>query len=219
VKFPGIPIPPGITLTDQWGSSFLGVTNPKFLCPPTDKDNENPGADLHAEHLKAYQVKPPHLAPPVSQTNLEIVDQFNPGGLFVDAKKQAYLMVPTVKSLTVTPPTPLAFSVDHFECYKVAATRGAPKFVPVPGLPLKDQFGTIMVDVRKPQYLCNPVDKNGDDPTAPTHVGHLMCYQIKQVDPVPFVKRVGIFVNDQFGPETLDVTKPALLCVPALKNP
>ena len=185
------------------------------------KNSENPGADTHPEHLKASQLKLPHMVPPVSRTNLTIVDQFNPGGLRIDAKKQSYLLVPTVKSLTgPTPvPTPPAFSVDHFECYKALPVKGAPKFVPVLAVALRDQFGTITVDVKKPMYLCNPTDKNGEDPTAPAHVDHLMCYQVKQVDPVPFVKRVRIFVNNQFGPETLDVKKPALLCLPAQENP
>jgi len=47
-----------------------------------------------------------------------------------------------------------------------------------------------------------------------------MCYQIKQVKTDPkFVKVVGVFVNNQFGPEQLDVKAPAELCVPALKSP
>jgi hypothetical protein len=80
---------------------------------------------------------------------------------------------------------------------------------------LGDQFGTMTVDVKKPMYLCNPVNKNGEDPTAPNHSDHLLCYKAKQVDAVKFVKLVGVFVNNQFGSETLDVKKPALLCVPA----
>jgi hypothetical protein len=220
VKFPGIPIPPGVLLTDQWGSALLEVKKPKFLCAPTDKNSENPGAETHPEHLEAYQLKPPHMTAPVSQENIEIVDQFNPGGLLINAKKHSYLMVPTVKDRTVEPPLPPAFSVDHFACYKASAAKGAPKFVPVLTLPLKDQFGAITVDVKKPKYLCNPVDKNGEDPTAPTHVDHLLCYQIKQVKTEPkFEKVTGVFVRNQFGPETLDAKKPALLCVPALKNP
>ena len=72
---------------------------------------------------------------------------------------------------------------------------------------------------KKPAFLCTPVDKNGEDPTAPTHVAHLMCYKVKQTDLVKFAKLVGVFVNNQFGSETLDVKKPAQLCIPALKNP
>ena len=48
---------------------------------------------------------------------------------------------------------------------------------------------------------------------------HLMCYQVKQVKTEPkFLKVVGVFVNNQFGPEQLDVKKPSELCVPAQKT-
>ena len=73
--------------------------------------------------------------------------------------------------------------------------------------------------VKKPRSLCNPVDKNGEDPTAPTHTDHLMCYQVKQVKTdLKFLKVAGVFVNNQFGPEQLDVKKPSELCVPAQKT-
>jgi hypothetical protein len=215
VKFAGILNPPGISLVDQFGSEQVEVKKPKFLCAPTDKNGEDPTAPAHPEHLKAYQIKYPVKA--VLPTNIKVVDQFNPGGLFVDAKKASHLLVPSVKSLTgPTPvPTPGAFVTDHFECYKIAISKNTPKFIPVLGVALGDQFGTMTVDVKKAQFLCNPVDKNGEDPTAPAHVAHLMCYQAKQVDAVKFVKLVGVFVNNQFGSETLDVKKPAQLCVPA----
>jgi len=219
VKFPGIPNPPGVSLVDQFGSSTVEVKKPKFVCAPTNKLGEDPTAPTHPEHLTGFQIK--NSIAPIFPTNIKVVDQFNVGGLYVNAKKQSHLLVPSVKSLSgPTPvPTPGAFVTDHFECYKVAVTFGTPKFLPVPGASVQDQFGSMTVDVKKPKYLCTPVNKNGEDPTAPNHVPHLMCYQVKQVDPVPFMKIVGVFVNNQFGPETLDVKKPSDLCVPALKNP
>ncbi len=219
VKFPGILNPPGISLVDQFGSAQVAVKKPKFLCAPTDKNGEDPSAPTDPEHLKMYQIKNP--LKPVLPTNIKVVDQFNPTGLFVNAKKSAYMLVPAVKSLTgPTPvPTPGAFVTDHFECYKIGITKNTPKFVPQLGVSLGDQFGAMTVDVKKPAFLCNPVDKEGEDPTAPTHIDHLFCYKAKQVDAVKFVKIVGVFVNDQFGSETLDVKKPTMLCVPALENP
>jgi len=210
----------GLSLIDQFGPSTVEVKKPKFLCAPTDKNNENPGAELHPEHLKGYQIK--NLVKPVFPTNITVTDQFNPGGIKVDAKKQSHLLVPSVKSLTgPTPvPTPGAFTVDHFECYKVGITSGTPKFEAVTGVTLQDQFGPMTVAVKKPKFLCNPVDKNGEGILDP--VTHLMCYQVKQLvppDPAKFVKIVGVFVNNQFGSETLDVKKPSELCVPALKTP
>lgn len=76
----------------------------------------------------------------------------------------------------------------------------------------------MAVVVKKPAFLCNPVDKNGEDPTAPTHPEHLLCYTIKQTDVVKSVKHTSLFINNQFGPETVDAKKPALLCVPALTS-
>jgi len=214
VKFPGIE---SLPLRDEFGPASVEVKKPPFLCAPTDKNGENLGAETHSDHLEGYGIKNPAM--PALATKIMVVDQFNPRGLFVDAKKVSHLMVPTVKDLATPPPLPGAFSVDHFACYKVKASKDKPKFTPVLGLPIEDQFGTMTVNVKKPKYLCNPVDKNGEDPSAPTHPGHLMCYQVKQADLAKFVKKVGVFVNNQFGPETLDVKKPSELCVPALKNP
>ncbi len=219
VKFTGIPNPPGVSLVDAFAPETVEVKKPKFLCAPTDKNGEDPTAPAHPEHLVGYQVKWP--AKPSLPTNLKVTDQFNPTALFVDAKKASHLMVPSSKSLSgPTPvPTPGAFVTDHFQCYKVSVSKNTPKFNPVLGVALGDQFGTMTVDVKKPAYLCLPVDKNGEDPTAPTDAGNLMCYKVKQTDLVKFAKLTGIFVNNQFGPETLDAKKPAQLCLPALRTP
>jgi hypothetical protein len=219
VKFPGILNPPGISLVDQFGSSQVAVKKPKFLCAPTNKNGEDPTAPSHPEHLKIYQIK--NSVKPVFPTGTTVIDQFNTSGISMDVKKQAYLLVPSVKSLTgPTPvPTPGAFTTDHFQCYKTSVTKNTPKFVPVLGVALGDQFGNMTVDVKKPAFLCSPVNKEGEDPSAPNHIDHLMCYKIKQVDAVKFAKIPGVFVNNQFGSETLDVKKPALLCLPALLFP
>ena len=124
-----------------------------------------------------------------------------------------------MKSQASTPPTPVAFVTDHFQCYQVGITKGFPKFVPQVGVQIEDQFGTMTVDVKKPRFLCLPVDKNGESPGAELHVDHLMCYQVKQTDAVKFAKQLGYYVNNQFGSERLDVIKPAELCIPALKTP
>jgi hypothetical protein len=216
VKFPGIPNPPGVTLVDQFGASTIAVKKPKFLCAPTNTLDKDPTASLHAEHLQAYQIK--NSVKPVLPTSVHVIDQFNASGLYVNVKKPSHLLVPTVTNLTATPPLPAPFVVDHYQCYQVTVTPDTPKFVAVPNVTVEDQFGSMTVLVKKPQFLCAPVDKNGEDPTAPLHVDHLMCYQAKQVDAVKFAKITGVFANNQFGPETLDVKKPVQLCVPALTN-
>ena len=103
--------------------------------------------------------------------------------------------------------------------HEVRVALGDTGDTPLPGVTLADQFGPVTATVKKLKVLCDPVDKNGEAPTAPTHPEHLACYQVKQTDATKFVKRTDRFVNNQFGPETLDAKKPALLCVPAVTTP
>jgi len=178
-------------------------------------NGDDASAPTHPEHLKMYPLKIPGR--PVLPTKIKVVDQFNPTGLFVNARRPSYLLVPAAKSLTgPTPvPTPGTYATDHFECYAVTVTRGTPKFRAAARRLRRRSVRTMTVDVKRPAYLCNPADKQSEDPTAPSHIDHLMCYKTKQTDAVKFVKIVGVFAEDQFGAEMLDVKQPQLLCVPA----
>jgi hypothetical protein len=208
----------GVSLTDVLGTSTVAVRRPKYLCAPTDKLGEDATAPTHPEHLEGYQIKPARRFVP--RTNLLVIDQFNAAGLHVDAKRPAFLLVPSLKVPGgPTPPTPTAFTTDYFQCYIATVTRKTAKFVPVPGVTLADQLGAMTVDVKKPKLFCAPVDRNGENPTAPQHTGRFLCYQIAQVDAAKFAKRAGLFLNNQLGPTELKITKPALLCVPATVAP
>jgi hypothetical protein len=58
--------------------------------------------------------------------------------------------------------------LDHFLCYKTKPTAGTPKFQPILGVTVDDQFITDpgnAFDLKQPTQLCTPVDKNGEDHT------------------------------------------------------
>jgi hypothetical protein len=213
VRFPGIANPPGVSLVDELGSSTVEVKRSVGLCAPTDPNGERPGAELHADHLERYPIKNAVEPKPVFPAGVRVVDRFNPEGQLLDVGAQSHLLVPAAKSLEMPPPEPSAATVDHFQCYAVSPSARAPKFVPVHPFSTEDQFGALTLDVRKPQHLCFPVDKNDEgirDPGAA-----LLCYRARQMDRVRFAKRSPVFVHDEFGPETLDLTRPVQLCVPA----
>jgi hypothetical protein len=105
-----------------------------------------------------------------------------------------------------------AQQVDHFTCYRTTSAG----FAPVGGVSLVDHYGASTVEVRKPKFLCAPTDKNGEDPSAPSHPDHLEDYQIKRS--TPFVAVRNQAVVDQFGTQTLDVRKPLTLQVPTAKS-
>lgn len=207
---------PGTRLVDQFGAVTVGVVAQERLCTPTNKNGEDPTAPFHPDHLDGYHTmnEVPHFIPARS---LEVSNQF--GTIVVDAMQPDRLLLPTAKSLTASPAPPVFPAVDHFSCYRARVSRGTPGFVPMLGVRLEDQFGEMIVDVRKPKKLCAPVNKNDEEPGAESHPDHLLCYTIKRAaGSPPFVTVSPIFVNNQFGPLTLDARKPAELCVPSLKR-
>ena len=76
---------------------------------------------------------------------------------------------------------------------------------------LEDQFGVhpqVLVD--EPELFCNPVDKNNEGILHPE--AHLTCYDIDRDE-----EERDVTVLNQFGPQTLEVEDPKLLCVPSEK--
>jgi hypothetical protein len=114
------------------------------------------------------------------------------------------------------PPVPPGAGVaDHYKCYKVKITPGTLKFPKGKQATVADQFQARLYDVKKPQRLCVPVDKNGEGIVHPAV--HLMCYQVKPAKGEPkHAKVVGqIHTEKQFGALRLDTVKEDELCVPA----
>ncbi len=109
--------------------------------------------------------------------------------------------------------------MDHYKCYKVKVSKGQPKFVPILGVKVDNQFtdGDKLFDLKKPTRLCNPVDKEGEG--VKNDAAHLMCYQAEPATGEPkHVKILGIHVDNQFGPEQLDTIKEEEFCVPSTKT-
>jgi hypothetical protein len=199
-----------VSVQDQFGSSNVTLSKPNRLCAPTNKQNEDPTAPTDPDHLKSWQDK--HKRPKVF--NQTIVNQF--GTVVVDVSNPAFLLVPASKGLAGNPPPLAAPTVDHFQCYKVKRSRGSVKFAKIPGVTGNDQFGPYTVDLMRPRWLCAPANKAGEDPTAPSHAEHLLCYKTRNA--APFTRRT-VFTTDQFGNQQLDLMRRIELCVPSLKNP
>ncbi len=206
------PATSAVTVQDQFGTSAgVGLNRATKLCAPTNKNGEDPTAPSDPDHLKAYGDK--HGGPKV--VNQTIVNQF--GSVELDVSRPTFIMVPAAKSTTTIPPPLTGPTVDHFQCYQVKRSRGAPRFTKVTGVSGVDQFGPYAVDLLKPRYLCAPANKNGEDPTAPTHPDHLLCYKTRNSSG-QFGART-VFTNDQFETETVFLSRRVELCVPSLKNP
>jgi hypothetical protein len=210
VKPKAFTVIPGVSVQDQFGNHTETVRFPHRLCAPADKRDEFPDAPTHPEHLIGHLVSGPSVKVP----NQILVNQF--GTIKLDVVKPDILMVPTLK--TLAPPGPPALAqptVDHFQCYKVTRSKGAPKFQKILGVKVDDQFGTAQLDLLTPARLCAPANKRNEDPTAPDHPEHLLCYKTKDSG----FGMVRTFTNSQFGPAHPLLIHRRELCVPTLKNP
>jgi len=117
-------------------------------------------------------------------------------------------------AFVTTAATPAAAQgLDHFMCYKAGPV--STKFTPRTAT-LADGVHDSTVEVKKQRFLCAPADKNGEDPSAPSHALHLENYQIKSA--TKFQPVVNQRVIDQFGTHFVDLKKPTNLQVPTHKS-
>jgi hypothetical protein len=120
------------------------------------------------------------------------------------------LFVPSAKTASgpVTPLDPV--TVDHFKCYRAKGARTR-----VSGVEVRDQFGTIILDVKRPFRLCAPVDKNSEGTIDPD--SYLMCYEVRIGSASPGFTPAGhIFINNQFGDDSFESFRVRELCVPSV---
>jgi hypothetical protein len=196
-----------VTLLDRFGSTTVDLVEPKRVCNPADLNGDDPSAPTHEEHLVAYRIRrtSPRIDVPRGQT---VSSPFGP--LTFDLTKADLLLVPSAKSTTAQPPPLSNVDIDHFQCYRVSHGRTR-----LGGLTIKDEFGTLGIDVKRPRRLCVPVDQNSTTPGAGLHPDQLMCYDVRlRAASRPFVGPRQIFIANAFGTATLERLRPTELCLP-----
>src|SRR5262249_26747647 len=200
---PGAFVNQSATVQDQFGTIIEMIRFPHRLCNPTSKNGG--GGIAPPDHPAGDVVK---AAPFPKNPHQTIQNQF--GTTQVDVVRPDVRMVPPSKDgVPQIPP------LDHFQCYKVKRSKGAPKFTKRT-VTIANQFETnITVTVVKPVRLCAPANKNGEDPNAPTHPEHLLCYK---TNGTPFGQSAHT-IDNQFGFDDVTVIHRKELCLPSLKNP
>ncbi len=224
--------PTTATLVDRFGTTeandqhALDLKKPLVVCNPTDPNGEDPTAPTHAPHLEGYSVKITKTAPkqPKPVTSVRSIEN-RLGPLKLTIKAPDRVLVPSAKALGDGGATPLASTgVDHYKCYRAKVAKAKKGQGPFPvftrtSVTLTDQFGgPLQFDLKKPTRLCAPADKNGENPGAPSHVDHLVCYQAKLTKQAPkqpkFVAQT-VSTANQFGAEVLRAKSIEELCVPS----
>jgi hypothetical protein len=87
---------------DGIGSISVNLMKPRKFCVATNKNDEEPGADGHPDHLTCYQAK---LISTFTPARLYTANQFSSGET-LDAKKIVEVCVPALLNATDATPTP-----------------------------------------------------------------------------------------------------------------
>jgi hypothetical protein len=204
---PGAMPPTTVTVQDQFGVQALTLRFPHRLCAPANKNGEGVSQDF--QHLVGYET----LRTPFTKvTGFPVTNQF--GTITIDLTRRDVLMVPTAKSLVAPPPPLQPPTIDHFQCYRAARSAGSPKFAKI-NVTVADQFESVNLTLLNPYRVCVPANKNGEDPTAPSHPDLLLCYKAKSS--TKFGTTLA-HINNQFGPDDGTLIHRRELCVPSLER-
>jgi len=198
--------PPPATDTPTPTFTLSLVTPTLALVTPTPTPTPVP-----LNHFQCYEV---HHGPFTRRT-ITLDDDFGPG-TSVDVKQPKRLCAPANKNNEDQDPPFPQDDPDHLAGYKI--TQREPRFPKRSDVAIVNQFGTLIIDVKKPEYLLVPSSKglNAQPPALnPPVVNHFKCYKVGGAR----FRAAGITVDDQFpGTLSVDILKPARLCLPADKQ-
>jgi hypothetical protein len=196
------------TLVDRFGTTTVGVADPRRVCNPANVNGHDSTAPTHPGHFLGYRVKRSGPIVPLPRRQV-ITNRF--GTITADLVRPELLLVPSAKSLTGPPPPLDPEPMDHFQCYRITRVRH-----PVKGVEVVDQLGSPTIDLKRPRRLCVPVNKNDEAPGAEQHGAVLTCYDSRAaLSSLPFQGPEQLFVANQFGEARLERLRPAELCVPS----
>lgn len=157
-------------------------------------------------HFQCYETH----RKPARIFGITLEDIFGPS--VVDLKKLKRICAPSDKNME--DPT-ASTDPDHLGVFTIKQT--SPRFQPVKGVIVEDQFGRHEMNVTKPDRLLMPTAKSLTGyPPLPTEFGvdHFKCYKVAYAK----LRAFNILIEDQFGDLSIDIKKPTHLCVNADKN-
>lgn len=105
--------------------------------------------------------------------------------------------------------------------YEIKKPHGEHKFKGIKNIPVSNQFGELIVDVKKAKLLLVPSAKDHytvPEELDPITINHFKCYKAKVSKDTPKFEPREVKLSDQFGDVAMKVTKPKQLCSPVDKN-
>jgi hypothetical protein len=196
--------PTTVTETDAFGSRSVSLRYAHRFCVPSDK-NEESIVDPE-QHLVGYETRG---TPYTKQLGRTIVNQL--GSVVLDLSSRQILLVPTAASLQGAPQALVPPTIDHFQCYRTKRSGNQAPFARTT-VSVSNALESLTVTLLRPYRLCMPVDKNGEDASAPNHPGLLLCYRTRAQTGFGTVDAQ---ILNQFGPDDVRLIHRKELCIPS----
>jgi len=166
-----------------------------------------PGVSEHFSDYVRYVVNP------ADEGSQKLDDQCEPGQLRAHAyydrgeSQQNQVVIPANASIPIC--NAIRFDARHFMCYELD------KILINETVELVDVFGGASGTIKNMKRICNPADKNGEDPQAVDFPDHLVNFEL---DSPPF-SNVDVEVTNQFGANVkVELLRATRLLVPTRKG-
>jgi len=156
------------------------------------------------DHFQCYETH----RPPLRLSGVSLVDHF--GASTVRVLRGKRFCAPADKN-GEDPTAPL--DPDHLAAYTIKQTT--PRFTPVRGFIVTNQFGAVALDLVRPDALLVPSAKSHSGPIASytPAIDHFKCYKARG-----YFRADSITVTDQFGSIDGAIKRPVRYCAPVDKN-
>jgi hypothetical protein len=155
-------------------------------------------------HFQCYETH----RPPLRLDGISLADHF--GASTVRLLREKRSCAPADKN-DEDPTAPL--DADHLGSYTIKQT--APRFTPVRDFSVTNQFGTILLDLVRPDSLLVPSAKSHSGPIASytPAIDHFKCYKARAR-----FRTDDLTIDDQFGSIVAAIKRPVRYCAPVDKN-
>jgi len=168
------------------------------------------------DHYLGYKVKETKHTEKFQKLTVTLSDQFEMGKIYTVEKPQR-LFNPVDKNQEG-----IIDEITHLLGYKIKAPKGE-KFEKVTNVHVTNQFGELIIDVKKPKLLLVPSSKDlteTPDKLDSITVNHYKCYDVKKTKDTPKFKKQQVTLSDlNFGEtKVFEVKKPKHLCTPVDKD-
>ncbi len=205
---PTTPTTPVATTTDAATPTATDTPQETTAATPTNGATMTaPGPTPTPGNLDHFQCYETHR-PPIRLSGVSLVDRF--GASTVRVLRSKRFCAPADKNHE-DPTAPL--DPDHLTVYTIKQT--SPHFTPVRDFTVSNQFGTMQLELVRPDALMVPSAKSHTGPVASytPAIDHFKCYKARGRF------RTGeIDIQDQFGSIVASIKRPVRYCAPVDKN-